>query len=41
MQNYNLNREKLDKSVKLGIIKALKGRNMLTTEQMQTLINRI
>lgn len=41
MSNFNPNHEKLGNAVKLGIIKALKGRGMLTSEQMQTLIKRL
>ena len=35
-----INHKKLDNAVKIGIIKALKSRNVLTTEQMQTLMER-
>ena len=41
MKNYNLNREKLDNAVKLGIVKALKNKSILTSEQMQMLIKRL
>lgn len=41
MKNYNLNRHKLDSAVKLGIIKALREKCILTSEQMQAIIKRI
>ena len=41
MQNYNFNQEKLGNAVKLGIIKALRDKSILTSEQMQALIKRI